>query len=166
MDLYALLGKPLQITEVTIPSYSWENEDEQIQADLLEKLYSVWFSHPAVEQIIYWNLVDGYAHVQEDDPAKIRATQGDMGRGENYYHGGLLRFDLSPKPAYERLKKLTQEVWHTECELVTDEGGAASFRGFFGDYDVEIIADGLRSKQKFAFSKQTDGELLLTVTVK
>jgi GH35 family endo-1,4-beta-xylanase len=166
MDLYALLGKPLQITEVTIPSYSWEDEDEQIQADLLENLYSVWFSHPAVEQIIYWNLVDGYAHVWEDDPAKIRATQGDMSRGENYYHGGLLRFDLSPKPAYERLKWLTQEVWHTQCELITDEHGKAGFRGFFGDYDAEIIVAGSRTEQKFTLSGGEDGEFVLKVESK
>ena len=153
MDLYALLGKPLQITEVTIPSYSWEPEDEEIQADLLERLYSIWFSHPAVEQIIYWNLVDGYAHVFVDDPDKIRATQGDMTLGENYYHGGLLRFDLTPKPAYERLKKLTREVWHTECELVTDENGEASFRGFFGDYDVEVNANGVTLSYKMTHSK-------------
>jgi GH35 family endo-1,4-beta-xylanase len=166
MDLYALLGKPLQITEVTIPSYSWENEDEQVQADLLENLYSIWFSHPAVEQIIYWNLVDGYAHVQEDDPAKIRATQGDMSRGENYYHGGLLRFDLSPKPAYERLKKLTQEVWHTECELVTDEHGEVNFRGFFGDYNVEIMANGLRTDEEIKLSKSADTDFVLKVSAK
>ena len=165
MDLYALLGKPLQITEITIPSYSWESEDEQIQADLLEKLYSVWFSHPAVEQIIYWNLVDGYAHVWENDPVKIRQTQGNMTLGENYYHGGLLRFDLSPKPAYERLKWLTQEAWHTECELVTDECGEARFRGFFGDYDAEIIADELQIKQKYALSKRDGEGLMLEVTV-
>ena len=34
MDLYAQLGKPLQITEVTVPAYSWEVEDEQLQAAL------------------------------------------------------------------------------------------------------------------------------------
>jgi len=93
MDLYANFGKPLQITEVTVPAYSWEAEDEQLQAEIIEKLYSLWFSHPAVEQIVYWNMVDGYAHLWDPDPEKIKASQGDMTLGENYYHGGLLRFD-------------------------------------------------------------------------
>ncbi len=138
MDLYAGLGRPLQITEVTVPAYSWNDEDEAIQAKILENLYTIWFSHPSVEQIIYWNLVDGYAFVRDATPENIRASQGDMTLGENYYHGGLLRFDLSPKPAYYALKKLTQQVWHTEEVLTTDSDGAASLNGFYGDYELEI----------------------------
>jgi len=132
MDLYARLGKPLQLTEVSVPAFSWEAEDEAIQAELIEKLYSIWFSHPNVEQIIYWNLADGYAY---------GAEQGDMAAGENYYHGGLLRFDLSPKPAYLKIKELTQERWHTEVEVTTDANGCADFRGFYGDYEVAVGND-------------------------
>lgn len=138
MDLYASFKKPLQITEVTIPSYSWHTDDEELQAELLEQLYSIWFSHPNVEQIVYWNLVDGYAYVQGNDPIKIRESQGNMSLGENYYHGGLLRFDMSPKPAYERLKELIQKKWHTELDLVTDENGKADFRGFYGTYEIKL----------------------------
>ena len=147
MDLYSNFGKPLQITEVTVPAYSRESEDEEIQAQIIEKLYSIWFSHPSVEQIIYWNLVDGYAHLWDPDPQKIKESQGDMTIGENYYYGGLLRFDLSPKPAYFKIKELIKERWHTECELVTDENGNSEFRGFYGDYDVEILTrDSIESK--------------------
>ena len=38
MDTYAKLGKPLQITEITIPAYSDSAEDEAIQAELIERL--------------------------------------------------------------------------------------------------------------------------------
>lgn len=142
MDLYSNLGKPLQITEVTIPAYSNDTEDEAIQAEIIEKLYSIWFSHPNVEQIIYWNLVDGYAHLWDPDPVKIRESQGDMSIGENYYYGGILRFDLSPKPAYYTIKNLIKYKWHTEETLSPGENGKASFRGFYGKYDVEISAGG------------------------
>ena len=138
MDLYSNFGKPLQITEVTVPAYSWKPEDEALQAEIIEKLFSIWFSHPNVEQIIYWNLVDGYAHLWDPDPEKIKASQGDMTMGENYYYGGLLRFDLSPKPAYFKIKELIQERWHTEDEVLTDEKGRLAFRGFYGEYDLEI----------------------------
>ena len=141
MDLYSNFGKPIQITEVTVPSYSWEDEDEQIQADVIEKLYSVWFSHPSVEQIIYWNVVDGYAHVWDPDPEKIKETQGNMTLGENYYHGGLLRFDMTPKPAYYRIKELFEKRWHTEQTLISDESGTVSTRGFFGDYDLIVTSE-------------------------
>ncbi len=109
MDLYSAFKKPLQITEVTVPAYSWEKEDEEIQAEIIEKLYTLWFSHPSVEQIIYWNLVDGYAHLWDPDPEKIKASLGNMSIGENYYYGGLIRFDLSPKPAYLKLMELIKE---------------------------------------------------------
>ncbi len=142
MDLYSNFGKPLQITEVTVPAYSWEAEDEEIQAEIIEKLYSIWFSHPNVEQIIYWNLVDGYAHVWEPDLEKIKASQGNMSLGENYYYGGVLRFDLSPKPAYYKIKELIQQRWHTEAELVTSQDGVCGFRGFYGQYEIEISAGG------------------------
>lgn len=160
MDMYSRLGKPLQITEITIPSYSWNPEDEELQAEMLEKLYSVWFSHPNVEQIIYWNLVDGYAHLWDPDPDKIRASQGDMSLGENYYYGGLLRFDMSPKPAYFKLKELLQEKWHTEAKAVTDADGCTAFRGFYGTYDVEING---KTVAEIALSKKTDNEFIISL---
>lgn len=138
MDLYSNFGKPLQITEVTVPAYSNDAEDEAIQAEIIEKLYSIWFSHSNVEQIIYWNLVDGYAHLWDPSPEKIKASQGDMTLGENYYYGGLLRFDMTPKPAYYTIKNLIQKKWHTEREVATNSDGKAKFKGFYGEYDVEI----------------------------
>ena len=142
MDLYSNLGKPLQITEVTIPAFSNDAEDEAIQAEIIEKLYSIWFSHPNTEQIIYWNLVDGYAAF---------APQGDMTAGENYYYGGLLRFDMTPKPAYYMIKDLIEKRWHTEEEITTNDKGEAEWKGFYGEYDVEIIKDGKVINKKINF---------------
>jgi len=163
MDLYSNFGKPLEVTEVTVPAYSPEYEDEELQAEIIEKLYSVWFSHPNVEQIVYWNLIDGYAHVWDPDPEKIRASQGNMSLGENYYYGGLLRFDLTPKPAYEKIKNLTQNVWHTEAELLTDSEGNADFRGFFGDYEVEIEIDGKIETRRISLSKKSDNSFTVEI---
>lgn len=164
MDLYSNLGKPLQITEITVPSHSWEAEDEALQAEIIEKLYSVWFSHPNVEQIIYWNFIDGYAHFWDPDPAKIRASQGNMSLGENCYYGGLLRFDLSPKPAYMKIKELLTERWHTEAEAVTDENGYAEFRGFFGDYNAEIVTESSRFESEISHSKKNNETSLISIS--
>ena len=163
MDMYSNFGKPLQITEVTVPSYSWEDDDEEIQAKIIENLYSIWFSHPNVEQIIYWNLVDGYAHLWDPSPEKIKASQGDMTLGENYYHGGLLRFDMSPKPAYYKIKELLQERWHTKAELVTDENGNAAFRGFYGDYAIEIETNGAVETKTVKLSKNGENNFTLVI---
>ena len=162
MNLFAKFGKPLEITEITIPSYSWNAEDEKLQADILEHLYTLWFSHPQVSQIVYWNVVDGYAHLWSQDREKIKASQGNMGPGsENYYHGGLLRFDMSPKPAYFKMKELLTERWHSEENLVSDEKGETKFRGFFGDYDVEI--EGCSEKYTVALSKNSNNEFTLNI---
>ena len=159
MDLYSNFGKPLQITEVTVPAYSWESDDEKIQADIIERLYSIWFSHPNVEQIVYWNLVDGYAHLWDPDPEKIKASQGNMTLGENYYHGGLLRFDMTPKPAYYTVKRLLEETWHTEAELVTNENGIADFRGFYGDYSAVVSYGEKVLRTNISLSKSSENRI-------
>ena len=143
MDTYAPLGLAEQITEMTIPAYSASEEDEEIQADLIEGVYATFFSHPAMEAVIYWNVTDGYAY---------GARPGDMTVGENVYYGGLLRFDLSEKPAFRRLRKLIREDWHTSVTVKAKEG-EASFRGFCGDYDLRVYADGREIPASFTLSK-------------
>ncbi len=163
MDLYARLGRELQITEVTVPAFTDEAEDEQIQAEVIERLYTLWFAHPATTQIVYWNLVDGYAHLWDPDPEKIKASQGNMSIGENYYRGGLLRFDLSEKPAYKKIKELLQTVWHTEETLTTDCGGAASVRGFYGDYEITVTKDGKTAKKTVSLKKGEENSFEMTL---
>lgn len=145
LNLYGSFGLPIQITEITIPAYSEDPENEKLQAEILEKVCRIWFSHPNVEQIIYWNLVDGYAH---------GAKQGDMTKGENVYFGGLLRFDMTPKPAYYTFKNLFEKEWHTEEEVVTDAEGFALFKGFYGDYTVKVEVNGTVTEQKIKLSKE------------
>ena len=151
MDLYARFEKPLQVTEITIPAYSNEPENEAVQAELLEWLYSIWFSHPLMEQIIYWNLVDGYAYV--NDPAKIKDSQGDMTIGENVYYGGLFRFDMTPKPAFLALQNLIRKKWHTEADLATDAEGCAKMRGFYGTYDLTVETESGIETREITLSK-------------
>ena len=91
----------------------------------------MWFSHECMEAIIYWNLVDGYAAF---------APQGDMTSGENYYHGGLVRFDFTPKKSYYTLRDLFKKTWHTETTVTGSEDGRAHFKGFYGEYDLTIHA--------------------------
>ncbi len=156
MDTYAQIGLPIQITEVTLPAFSQNDEDEAIQADILENIYRVWFSHPNVEQIIYWNLVDGYAH---------RAEPGDMTAGENYYYGGLIRFDMTPKPAYHRVKQLFEKEWHTETDAPHAYDGNYQFKGFLGDYEAEIVHDGKTVTVPFKVEKAIGGMCIKEITL-
>ncbi len=154
LDKYAQLGKKIQITEMTIPAYSSDAEDEDVQAELIEKIYTVFFSHPAMEAIVYWNLVDGYA---------AAAKLGDMTRGENIYHGGLMNFDLSKKKAYHVVKRLFSEKWHTEENGTTNDSGKFDFKGFFGDYDVEITHDGKTVTKQIKLSQSKNNLIKIMI---
>ena len=153
MDLYSHLAPHLQITEITVPAYSNEAEDEKIQAELIKYLYTLWFSHPSVEQIIYWNLIDGYAYVSDPTPEKIRRSQGNMSIGENVYYGGLLRYDMSPKPAFYEIDRLVNKEWRTNAECI---GDTLSLRAFFGKYELTVNANGKSVKNEIDISKGTD----------
>ncbi len=161
MDLYSNLSKHLQVTEITIPAYSDGAEDEEIQGKILEYLYTLWFSHPCIEQIIYWNLVDGYTYVEQPTPEEIARTQGNMSIGENVYYGGLLRFDLTPKPAYTALYNLIHKKWHTELDCVTNCQGCVDICGFYGDYEIEITEGSSVVKKEFTLSK--DKEIVISL---
>ena len=152
MDTYAQLGRKLQITELTIPAYSYDPGDEEVQAEILRTLYRIWFSHPAMEAIIYWNLVDGYAAF---------APLGDMTAGENYYHGGLIRHDFTPKPAFKVIQDLFQKEWRTA--FTRDVGGRFAFRGFKGEYELEATANGKTVKKDFRISPDFSSALEITV---
>jgi GH35 family endo-1,4-beta-xylanase len=126
-ETYARFGRPLHFTELTVLSgeHGWElpppwpttPEGEAHQADYVERLYTVLFSHPAVEAITWWDFMDG-------------AWQGAP--------AGLVRADLTPKPAYERLMGLVKGKWWTAAEAETDAAGAARFRGFLGRYRITV----------------------------
>ncbi len=125
LDTYAQLGTQLHISEITVPSYDCSESKLELQAKMVENLYRLWFSHPAVSSIVWWNLADGYAFVNPN-------------QNEDYYCGGLLHHDFSKKPAYDVLDRLINEEWHTEESLVCDADGIAHFRGFYGDYEITV----------------------------
>lgn len=128
LDIFAGLGLPLELTEVTFPTIGESAEDEELQAQVLKGMYSVWFSHEAVDTIVYWNTIDGYAYTAPESENRIW--------NENACRGGLFHHDLTPKKSALMLKKLFGEIWHTDLELTTDKDGYVEFRGFYGDYSV------------------------------
>lgn len=142
-------GKPMNISEITIPSMFESNpENEAIQAELLEKLYSLWFSIEHMKGIVWWNLVDGYAAY----------CPRNTNSGENRYGGGLLHYDMSEKPAYRILDKLVNQKWKTS---VTLSAGQNTFRGFYGKYTAEIRYENGENKTcELHFSKDNTKTVL------
>ena len=120
-------GKPMEVTEVTVPTFGDSAEAEQLQADVLSELYRLWFSIPGMETIVYWNTVEGTAYAKPDGSAN-----------ENNVRGGLFHSDCSPKRSALAMRDLFEKVWHTEAEGVTDENGCITLRGFYGEYDADV----------------------------
>ncbi len=142
---FARFGVPLHFTETTILSARpgrprpdpWVTtpEGEAFQAREVVRFYTMLFSHPAVEAITWWDFSDR------------NAWQGAP--------AGFLRADMSPKPAYEELKKLIKGKWWTKTSVTTGDDGTARFRGILGDYRVGVtLPDGKTAEGKFTLTKQ------------
>lgn len=115
----------------------WEGWTDQTQADYLAQLYTVGFGHPAVHGIIHWDMADGV----------------------NFWRSaGLIRGDLTPRPACETLRRLIKQDWSTRLEGRTDANGIIRFQGFYGDYNATVtIANARRAAQ---FSLRQSGEAI------
>lgn len=147
---FARLGLPLHFTEVTVlsgpkesPMRDWHAhrpnwlstpEEEQKQADYVEKFYTVLFSHPAVEAITWWDFSDAASWMGA--PA------------------GFLRKDMSPKPVYERLLARIKGDWWTKAEGATGKGGSFRCRAFYGAYRLTATGpEGKKVSQTFELKK-------------
>ncbi|MCY3020013.1 MAG: endo-1,4-beta-xylanase [Planctomycetota bacterium] len=135
-EQFARFGKPLHFTETTIQSgeirksinyqghyTDWPStpEGEKRQGEQVAEFYRILFSHPAVAGITWWDF--------SDKGAWLGAPSG------------LIRTDMSPKPAYEALLKMVKQEWWTgPLALTADNEGRVVFRGFLGDYAVESAA--------------------------
>lgn len=143
LDIFDSYNFPMHLSEITIPSYTGRlAENEAIQAELTETLYRTWFATRNMKSIIWWNVVDGYA------------AYAPLGTelGENRYCGGLVHFDMTPKPAYETLDRLINHEWKTSFETLT-EGREYSFRGFYGTYEVTIEDENGKKTETIHFGK-------------
>ena len=118
LDCLKETGRPTLISEVTISAPDDSEHGRAVQRELTKDLYRLWFSHPNVRGITWWNLIDGGA-----------------APGEPSY-SGLLDKDANPKPSYHVLDSLINHEWRTRLTLKTDKQGRITFRGFRGKYKI------------------------------
>jgi len=109
LDLYGRLGKPVHVTRIGCPSSDkpdpyhmlgnarvedagrWHGKwSETLQAEWVEKLYTICCGKPFVEAVMWWDLADCEPHY--------------------FTHGGLLRHDLTPKPACARIARIADDL--------------------------------------------------------
>jgi GH35 family endo-1,4-beta-xylanase len=112
IEYFALLGKSIHITEFMIQDMKPEE-----QVEYYKEIYTICFGNPNVEAITTWAISDDRSCVP---------------------YSGLLDKNLKEKPVYKQLKELIHKEWSTKEEDITDSNGIFKFRGFYGDYKIEI----------------------------
>ena len=155
LSLYERYNLPVHFTETTLVSgrlmppefedlndYQVKNwpttrRGEKRQARETVLHYKTLLAHPLVTGITWWSFLDGLW---------LKAP------------GGLLRKDLSVKPAYEELLRLIKgEWWLKPTRFVTDENGKLTFRGFLGEYELSY------GGKKIPFSLTEKGEAAVEI---
>ena len=144
MEEAAKFGWPIHFPEISVCSgkpigemsylkgavnhFSETEEDLYWQAEFTKDFYTLVFSHPATEAMSWFDFVD---HRWLKAPA------------------GLVTDDLEIKPVYRALMELIHKDWHSDAEIRTGTDGTAGSRLFFGEYALEVEAEGRRTEQVF-----------------
>ncbi|MEI6051151.1 MAG: endo-1,4-beta-xylanase [Opitutaceae bacterium] len=136
LDKYSDFRKPIQFTQVSVPGLPDGPEGEKDQAKALRNVYRLFFSHPNIEMINYWNLPEGYAYLTENNSM-----------------AGLLRKDLTPKPGFEVLRQLIRHEWWTIIRQNSGINSDLKLQGFYGDYELTAMHDGKTVERKIHLTK-------------
>lgn len=157
-EKFSRFGWPVHFTELSILSGKCETkvdwysrdgnvwiikpEDEDIQAQQVRDIYTILFSHPAVEAVTWWDIVDGNW---------LRAPSG------------LLTAELAPKKAYYALKDLVTKEWWTQTNGLTDKAGEFKTSAFYGEYEINITVGDKSISRSFNHLKGNAGESAMTI---
>ena len=155
-DTFARLGRPIHFTETTVvsgprlgPGENWgasTPELEAKQADYVPNFYTMLFAHPAAQALTWWDFSDN------------GSWQGAA--------AGLVRKDMSPKPAYERLKHLIKGDWWTKAEGQSNADGQFAVRAFVGQQRLTAtLPSGQKLSQEVRWERGQPNRFELTAEV-
>lgn len=133
------LGRPIHLSEITIPSPGNAPVDNKIQAVIARNMYRLWFSWPGIYRITWWNLVD------------------DCGAPGEPLKSGIFTRTMEPKPSFFALNNLINYEWKTSMIIRVGENGLLKFRGFKGQYRISW-QDGKSKKHTAEFYLKKDGD--------
>ncbi len=117
-DEVAKIGLPIEVTE-----YDAGIPDDKLHGEFTRDILIAAFAEPKMQSFIMWGFWEG---------SHWRAGEG----------GAMFRRDWSKRPAQEAYEKLVLGDWMTNQSLQTGADGTIQARGFLGDYDVTIAANG------------------------
>lgn len=134
IDRFSKFNLPIEATEVSI-----NLQDRSLQADYLRDYMIAMFSEPRVEAIMMWGF-----------------WAGRHWRPEAAFYD--LNWNL--RPIGQVWIDMTQKQWTTDATAATNSDGIATVRGFYGTYDVTVIAG---SKQQTVTAELKPGGSRLEV---
>ncbi|MFW6308563.1 MAG: endo-1,4-beta-xylanase [bacterium] len=142
-DYFSELGIPLHLTEIGCDAniiesggqYRGENWNKTVAILAYQNMYRIGFGHPNVEAIITYNTL----------------------------HNGY-QYSGKPNWIYEALHKLISEEWQTRKNIKTNDRGILNFRGFYGDYKIDITTEsGKIVRKKFSLNKIDDNQVTYVI---
>jgi uncharacterized protein (TIGR03437 family) len=116
LERFGSFGKDIQVTEFDI-----NIDDEQLQADYLRDFLTTTFAHPAIKGFVMWGFWEGRHWLPKS---------------------ALWRKDWTIKPNGLVWQDLVYKQWWTDVQGSTGADGLFRSRGFLGDYDIEVTANG------------------------
>ncbi|MBE7047332.1 MAG: hypothetical protein E7396_07960 [Ruminococcaceae bacterium] len=131
-------GKRLKVTE-----YSNSIEDKAQQANYTRDMLISCFAEEMMDGFLMWGYCDG---------PNASANRPFYDTEWNLKPAGLVYQDL-----------VYNKWWTRDAKATTDKNGVATIRGFYGDYDVTVTANGKTVTDMVAFHKGYDNELEIVI---
>lgn len=114
LDRFSEFNKPIHITEFDI-----DIDDEEVQAAYTRDFLTAVFAHRSIDGFMMWGFWEGRHW-------RPRAA--------------MFRKDWSRKPNADAFTDLVFNQWWTDETAATGDDGAVAFRGFKGEYTIEVTA--------------------------
>ncbi len=114
---------PFQATEFEVrdneKTYVYSDEERKLITEYMMVMY---FSHPKVEGFWHWTFADKKSNEVLDYP--------------------LFNYDGTPKTTGLKWIELMEGFFNTNLSLTTDANGELNFRGYYGNYEINIDDNG------------------------
>ena len=131
-------GKELKVTE-----FSASMTDKELQGSVMRDTMICTFAEEQMNGFLMWGFWDG-ANFESNSPVYDKEW--------NLKPGGRAYVDL-----------VYNKWWTRDAKATTDASGKAVVRGFYGDYDVTVEANGQTKTVMVAFHKGFDNVLEITL---
>ncbi|MBE7052650.1 MAG: hypothetical protein E7391_00040 [Ruminococcaceae bacterium] len=128
-DKIASLGKKVKITEFDV-----DTDDLNFQADFSRDMLIAAFSHEAVDGFVIWGM----------------NTKEDIMYDSKFENA---------KPALKAWQDLIYNKWWTNESTQSNANGEATVRGFYGDYDITVTANGKSKTVSAPLYKANNNEI-------